>query len=362
MATLMTWLAATTVLGTGIAQEPSVTWRGEDHSIAELREEAADAAMVADRWATFVSETGYRLVLSDERRVLLVLSPTYAPKPKKEHREVGVMLDLVHRTREAFDRFSGPVEKKGPPAVILCVKTDDFPVLLEHLGQMDSRASDWVRAMGDRVAGFVMSQPLVGAWIQDPAGVDEWNPHNELVHRVAQVLTRKEAPNLPEWLQVGLAWHVEDAVQRSIYCFPHRAGFVTSGSHTDWGLWLANHFKPSRRKSQKMPPALQIEEFAHWAPRREAEFDCDKAYLAFGVARYLATQHPTKMPDLWWRMTSAIEKNSKIWITDHEWRTDPEYQLPLEEQLQMLEAVEPGLLEKATKYFRKRRANRVSMK
>jgi len=38
---------------------------------------------------------------------------------------------------------------------------------------------------------------------EDPAGVDEWQPYNELVHRTAELLIRARAPQLPAWLMRG---------------------------------------------------------------------------------------------------------------------------------------------------------------
>jgi hypothetical protein len=84
------------LFGCGIAlhaQEPGVTFRGEERPLDAVAAEAPDAAAAARKWLPLVRDAGYRPVLSDDRAVLLVLSPTFVRRvPKKEHHEVEVML------------------------------------------------------------------------------------------------------------------------------------------------------------------------------------------------------------------------------------------------------------------------------
>ena len=381
------------------AQEDSkadtVAWRGELCSLARLREEraATAAADLAARWIPFARALGYRLVLSEDTHVLLCLSDTYArTRQDREHREVGVMLGLVRDTAAVVGPFtsaaamqrsvvtigaheqpSGATPSSGaappsngapprsaatpPPVAIVCCRHRDYPRLLAHVATLDERLRPWAASAARSVCGFILSDPLIAAWIEDAPGVDEWHPHNELVHRTAQLLVRGRAPALPSWLLLGLAWHVEDTVRECIYCFPHRAGFVSAAAHTDWGLWLANHFKKERRRKAKLPTVLTAEEFVGWRPESDEEFESGKAYLAFGVARWLMCEHPDAVLPFAVELSAAAERGRRTWISATEWRTDPDYQVPVAAQLAALHRLDGQALGRITEWFRKKKAN-----
>ena len=340
-----------------VGQEPIVTWRGEDRALAAVSDSIAAALPAVRAWSTFASENGCRLVLSDDARVLLVLCDSYARRGgKKENNDVEVMRALMRNTCAVTDKFLAPA-LGAEPIVVLGVRAATYPKLLAHLTKVDPRLESWASSAGASVNGFVLSEPLVAAWIEDPPGVDEWHAHNELVHRTAQLLIRRQSPQLPSWFLLGLAWHVEDTVQDSIYCFPYRSGFVSAGEHSDWGLTLANSFKPARRKKDGKDAVLSVQEFADWSPGGGDDFTAGRAYVAFGVARYLAHEKPTAVQDLAAKFSAAIAKGSKVWTSATEWKVVPNYQVPAAEQLKMLNAVESDLLAKVTEYFQKKKAN-----
>jgi hypothetical protein len=295
-------------------------------------------------------------VLSDDQRVLLVLNPTYGRKqPKKEHHEVEVMLGLARDTCSCTDRFL--TASGGSTMVIVGVRTADYGKLVDYAAKLDPRLQPWAEGAGKAPTGFILSAPLAAAWIDDPVGVDEWHRYNELVHRTAELAVRGVAPKLSDWLMVGLGWHVEDTVLGNVYCFPYRSGFVTDAEHTDWGTWLANNFKAAKRKKDDKPPSLSMAEFADW--RQDAskdEFATGKAYVAFGVARFLAQEHAGKVKPLLDQCRAAIEKGSKVMISETEWQTNSDYRIPAAEQLAMLEGVQAGFLAKVTEYFQKKKA------
>jgi len=339
-------------------QEATVTWRGEVRALDALGADAVTALPTVKAWLPFASDTKCRLVLSDDARVLLVLCVAYERRlPKKEHHDVEMLLDLVRNTCVVTDRVLAPLPGSAP-LVVVGIRTADYPKLLAQLVKVDPRLQAWAGGAGQTVNGFILSDPLVAAWIDDPAGVDEWYPYNECIHRTAELLIRRRAPQLPGWFLLGLGWHVEDTVLSCIYCFPHRAGFVSQAEHTDWGLCLANNFKPSRRKKDNKPPHLGMEEFAGWSPGSGGdEFSTGQAYTAFGVARYLAHEHTSKLLPLAEKFNAAIEKGSKVWTSATDWTTVPDYKIPIAEQLAMLNAVEGDLLVKVTDYFQKKKAN-----
>jgi hypothetical protein len=341
------------------AQEVLVTWRGEVVTADAVRKENAAAADAAEAWAPFAKEAHYRLVLSDDARVLLVLSQTYDRKgPKKEHHDVEVMRGLMRDTSATVDRFLGPPIKNQPPVAIVCSRSVDYASVAKFVAKQDERLRDWADKSAKAVTGFILSSPLVGSWIEDPSGVEEWHSENELVHRTAQLLIRIKAPQLPPWLLLGLGWHVEDTVQRSVYCFPFRSSFVSEGEHTDWGMWLANNFRKAIREKAKKPLVLDIEEFATWKPSGgKDDFDSGKAYVAFGVSRYLAQECPAKLLPLAERLGALMEKGSKVMLNDRDWTTNPDYLVPAGEQLAALREVDADLLPKMTDWFVKKKAN-----
>src|SRR5262245_9609165 len=345
-------------LGAGAArgQEPTVTLRGEERPLDSLTGDAEPAACAVRRWLPFARDLGYRFVLSDDQKVLFVLSPTYARRlPKKEHHEVEVMLGLARDTVAAAATIAPPPERD--PLVIIGVRTADYPKLLTQLVAVEPSVKDWADGAAKVATGFILSEPLVGAWIEDPAGVDEWQAANEVVHRTAQLLVRNRAPRLPDWLMLGLGWHIEDTVCSSVYCFPYRKGFVADADHTDWGLWLANNFKVSRRKKDGKPTPLGLGEFADWRPEAGSdEFSTGRAYIAFGVARFLAHQHPAQLMELVKTLAARIEEGRKVWTSKTEWRTNPDFQISVEEQLKLLDGIESGFLAKVTDYFQKKKA------
>jgi hypothetical protein len=309
------------------------------------------------KWLPFARDIGYRLVLADDRRVLLVLSPTYTRRqPKKEHHDVEVMLGQVRDTIAAASAFARPPE--GDPLIVIGVRRADYAKVLAKVVAVEPRVKSWADGAARSVTGFILSEPLLAAFLEDPEGVEEWQVGNELVHRVAQLLVRSSAPQLPPWLMIGLGWHIEDTVCSSVYCFPHRTGFVADAEHTDWGLCLANNFKVARRKKDGRPPILTAEEFADWRPEAgKDEFTTGRAYVAFGVARFLAHEHPSELAALMKQLHAAIEKGSKTWTSDTEWQTNPDFRVPVADQLALLNRVADAFLARVTDYFVKKKAN-----
>ncbi|MEZ5990240.1 MAG: hypothetical protein R3F30_14195 [Planctomycetota bacterium] len=340
------------------AAPAELTWKGKDLPRAEVAADDAGLAGVLEAWAPFADANGYRLVLDDDRRVLLVLSGSHERlKSGKENNAVKNYVELAGKTDAVCDGYLGAAEAGQAPLVLVCTRTVDYGKLLAHLRKLHPDLAGWLDGAGRSVAGFVLSEPLVAAWIEDPEGVTEWHPYNELVHRLAQLRVRRQATFLPDWLLLGLAWHTEEAVRRSVYCFPHRRGFVSAASHTDWGLWLANSFKARSRKKAGKPADLELSEFAGWRPGGDDGFDSGKAYLSFGVARYLASKHAEALRSLMHELCAATEKGRKVWLSDTEWKTDPEYAVPVEDQAKLLAAVDGDLMAEVSDWFRKKKAN-----
>ncbi len=337
------------------AQTPAdavVTWRGKPRSIAAMAAAAdlgPDAVRAVEAWGPWAAARGYRLVLDEAARVVLVLSPTYARRAqgRKEDNTVERFVASVARTLAEFDRLVPPARLAADPpqaVVVIGVQQEHYRAVVDAIAARDERLREWAAGAGPTLVGFTLSEPLVGVWIEDPTSTEEWNPENELVHRVAAELIAQHAANLPRWLQVGLAWHIEERVMRSVYCFPYRAGFVSIYDHTDWDRPLMQKFKTRAEQP------LELDEVASWDPR--GGFDEQRAYLAFGIARFLADHETGGVPALLVDLHPQISEKSKVATGEFTWTTDPDYRLPLSDQLAALEKHGgAGFLTRVTDFF-----------
>lgn len=334
--------------------DPTVaTWRGEVRTMDMLVQEqnlGPEPIRAVQAWAPWALPREYRIVLSDTGRVALVLSPTYQRRAggRKEDNTVQRFLASVERTIAEVDRLIPPGAAAGErpkSVVVIGARLADYGDVLGAITAQNEALRGWMREALLARSGCLLSDPLVGVWIEDPADTEEWNPESELIHRVACELVLRHAPNLPAWLQQGLAWHVEERVMRSIYCFPYRTGFVSVFDHTDWDKALVQMFK----KRKKSP--LRLEEVAGWNPR-EGKFEKAGGYLSFGVARYLADCVPDCVSQLLREFDEQITEKRKVSTGEFTWDIDPRYRLPIPDQLAIFEKhAGEDFLERATDFF-----------
>ncbi len=352
------WAAALLVGAASVAaQAPDVTvatWRGEPRTMESLAQQqclGAEPIRAVQTWTSWATERDYRLVLSETGRVMLVLSPTYKRRAqgKKEDNTVERFLESVEKTIAEVDRLIPPhlaAKERSRTVVVIGARQKNFADVVVAIVTQNEALREWAQEAALARAGCILSDPLVGVWIEDPPNTEEWNPESELIHRVACELILRHSPNLPAWLQLGLTWHVEERVMRSIYCFPYRTGFVSIYDHSDWHTALRQMFK----KRDESP--LRLEEVARWNPR--AGFDMDDAYRVFGVARYLADYAPECLGPLLRELDEQITKKRKVQTGEFTWEIDTNYRLPIPEQLAVIEKhVGEDFLEQATIFFMK---------
>ena len=331
------------------------TWRGKPQSIDELATATEDlspaAIALARSWSTWAAPRGYRVILSDSGRVVLVFSRTYRRRAggKKEDNTVERFLRSVERTIAEVDQLipREAVAGRDQPVVVVGARCEDYAD-----GDRGSGGAARVAArMGqDRRAGserFHSGEPAGGRLGRGPSPtLRSGTPRTSWVHRVATELILRHADLLPTWLQIGLVWHVEDRVMRSIYCFPYRTEFVSIYDHTDWHTALMQMFK--RRAKQPM----ELTEVAEWNLREG--YQKERGYLAFGVGRYLAEFAPDSIAPALAELSALIGEKRKIKTGEYSWRTDPDYRLPIDEQLAVLRKhAGDGLLTSVTTFFRK---------
>jgi hypothetical protein len=334
LAALVAWLPSAAIAG-----KPSIKWKGKSYELTELPpelpKEVAEAAQPLAEWA---ARKGYRMELTPEADCVLVT-----------RRSSGVEQNFA-RIRETFAAFQGLLEPRvDAPATTGGTerpargKLEDFdlppvgqqeaemprlphqiPVLLEARNAGDYKSalealietcpwlSDWAGATGENANGLVLPRPLMGAWLVDAPGNEEWDPQNELVNRLAQLILIDRAGVQPYWLLSGVAWEIELTVRKGIYCFPYRDGFVGIEEHGGWSPQLKAAFEA---RAQKPPTASEV------ASLKRGVYVDAKAALAWGSARWLLRQKTSSLPAILADLDLARRKQGIAVEADGTWKT-----------------------------------------
>jgi hypothetical protein len=187
--------------------------------------------------------------------------------------------------------------------------------------------SAWADEIGKHAYGLTLPQPLVGAWLIEAPENEEWDPRNELVHRLAQLLLMDRAGNLPYWMTVGTAWNAELAVRGGIYCFPYRTGFVGIGEHGGWAAALRARFGER--------DAGEVDAASLCALQRGLYVD-KYAATAWGGMRYLLAEHRAALPALFADLDLAWRQGALEVAADGSWRSLPQWEWPLATQADLL--------------------------
>jgi hypothetical protein len=182
--------------------------------------------------------------------------------------------------------------------LIVAHDEEDFGKLLDHLDASVPYLKDWVEE-ARKQTGLTLEDPLVGAYVENASGQEEWNGDHEVLNRVVQLLTLRRFGQQPNWLVQGLAWEAEMAHDGSVYCFPYRDGFVFATEHTSWPSDLRIAFKDRAAKP------LAIEELAGW---KRGVWDPEAAPLSWGFVHYLVEAQKAKPGAL----SSLLEDLRKI--------------------------------------------------
>lgn len=123
-------------------------------------------------------------------------------------------------------------------------------------------------------------KPLLSAWALKAAERVEWDPENEVVHRLTTLLTLRRFGEVPYWLLTGLAWYVEIERCKDVYCFPYRVEFVWATEHTAWPKELEKLFPKDRDE--------YLPRLVGW---KRGTFEVDRGREAWGFARFVS-EHP----------------------------------------------------------------------
>lgn len=373
-----TWFLAALALAIP-GEKTLLGWRGRDHATTDLPAELPESARAAILgWSDWCAARDYRMDLDDDARVLFISresnerltgqlayikgcvarfeaelpAPARRPdpvfEPEEEPAEPKAPREKLPEDPE--DPESGPhpwklqpptPERKtvaptvttwgkvgAPPdsetvVLVLARSEKDFERVLAHLAELAPYLAEW--SFGARaLQGFVIGEPLAGAYLESPQGVEEWNPDNELVNRVTRLLLLRRFGELPNWFIQAYAWHMEFAVKGGVYCFPWRDEFVWATEHFGWEKVLADWFERED---------VHGSDFLGW-PR--GRYDDRSAKVAWGVVEYLLAHERARTPGALEDLRAHRELHSRIREGPTGWRRDPEYTIPTSQQEEML--------------------------
>ncbi len=226
--------------------------------------------------------------------------------------------------------------------VMFAVRTEtDFVALLDKLVELAPELAAW-RAKAEQFPGFALEAPLAGAVVLEAGGQEEFNAENELAHRVAELSVLRRFGRQPYWVLQGWAWHVEQSVCRSFYCFPYRNGFVGVGEHSGWDRSLRSHWSKSK-------DALTM---ADVAGLQRGAWDDAAARHAWGAVAYLSRSHAKELPAVLKAFYEAWDRGSRRDLGAGRWERDPNFELSPAEQQRILEThASPKFLEDLRRFF-----------
>jgi len=370
-------------------------FQGRTRPFDDLPAELTPAARSAvETWIPWAERAGYRMTLGDDQRVLVL---TYGARSGLER--TSQLVDRVSAVFEASlprtelppeapppdvatpappadgplpeDPEGGPApwEEIGlgryespevptwsftwgaadmPPdastAVFLVVEDDgDFLAVLDFLKEGFPYLEAWAEDAG-RFSGFTLQQPLAGAFVEGASGQEEWNPDNEVVNRIAQLLLLRRFGQQPNWLVQAWAWHCEFAVLGAVYCFPYRDEFVGVGEHGGWERDVRNLFKVREKKP------LRPSEFADW---ERGTYEHSTARISWGLLEFVLHEHPGKLPLVAEEFRVHVDRENRVDHGDGTWSRNVDFVIPPERQVELLEKhLGKGFLKDATRFFR----------
>lgn len=312
---------------------------------------------ITEQWTRWASTREYRVALEAEGRVLLVHPEVCSEDDlgrrrastsrggRIRERAGSVQDEFAHIARvfEHADRLfpsspdvawsaenvSGEAQPGELPALLMIGSAQAYAELLQFLASEHEYLRAWASTDSAKT-GFVLGQPLAGAWLLAGDGLEEYSPRHELVNRLTRLLVMQRYGRLPRWLMEGLAWQAEQELLDSIYCFPSRDGFVFCTEHEDWGRSVRSAFKRSEG------PVL-IEELARIPA--SGGFDLDDCHRAWAFAEYMVQDHPGELAAFLVALAADRDANQRRDLGGGRWEIVPNYEPPVEKQAELLQEI-----------------------
>lgn len=350
------------------AADPTIAWDGRRLTLTDA-ELPAEVTLAAQAWATFVEEYDYAMTLVDDGRLLLISEGGRSTTERQ--------VELIERTMALFERdlptpppssarSDGkegkggrpaddeiPEDPEGPPPgweppsqdapietyawgagttvpdtqtiVFLILKDEDhYRATLDVLAGVAEYLAEWSQAARSDL-GYVLEEPLAGAYVLNASGQEEWNPDNELVNRIARLCLLRRFGQQPNWLVQGYAWHAEFEIQGAVYVFPHRNEFVSVGEHTDWDKEI------ERRFAEDTP---DLRDLTGWS---RGTYDAEASRFAWGLVDWALRAHPRKLSLVLDDLRRFRDEDNRIETSDSTWTRDRDYKMSGSKQRSMLQ-------------------------
>jgi len=382
------------------AGDPPVRWGARTLKLAELPADLPEAGRHAlETWDEWCVASGYRMELDAAARVLLITHPQNgrnerqmelahqvierfdrelpapaerrvvpppgaAPSVAQETPEPAAGRPPIPEDPEGEGEDDHPWKLRSTPApqpetravtvtrwglepapldaqtiTLLVVRNErDFRSLLAFLRKQYPDLETWSRS-AKSLQGFVLPQPLAGCYVELAEGQEEWDPEHELVSRAARACLLRRFRELPNWITLGYAWHMEMALFDSVYCFPWRSEFVWATEHGAW-----RHEVGRRFESGELEP-----DFLGW---RRGTYLNELAQNSWGMTEYLLAKQPEALPELLEELRAFIEEHALLSDGPGSWRRDTDYQMPAADQQRILEQrLGPGWTTRAARWL-----------
>jgi hypothetical protein len=360
--TLLLAVSSLSPVPTGVppaSGEEFLTWRGRAQSLAAAAGELGAAAVEELRnWSEWCAAQGYQAVLDDDGRALIVASSDRRDFEKLAARalEAAALVEALTPApeRDPEETFLVPewglgqhVPERDTATVVLVEEEDDFTSLLELLESMKPFLAGHLPGRAT-VPAFHSGAASTGALLSTPRDIEigtVWRTHNEVVNRLARLLLHRRFGELPHWLEMGLAWHVEQTVMGDLYSFPGRDEFVSVHDHDGW----KNDLKREFRKRRKEP--LRLDEVAGWSAQR---WNPHCAAIAWGFGKFLAGQSPETVSAILEDLRLDMKEHGVEVHPDGSWQMVPAYTTPVERQHEILTRhLGDDYLGRVSEFFRK---------
>lgn len=351
-------IAALSALPVGDRHAGKLTWNKGVHKLNELPTGLAPGTVDAlALWSEWAAERDYRIVLSDDQVVLLLIHGEHDRAMEKVTKARLVMNDLAPPPQgpdvvQAAGSTVTPLRRAmngsfldSETIVLVQAKTQvDFESLLDQLAENHTYLAGWVQS-AKRMSGVTLQRPLFGAWLAGGAG-KQYSSANELVHRVAQLHLARGYEEQPYWVKVGFGWYTELEVQDCVRCFPYRSGFVFD---TETAGYEARLKQLSRDVNLKWPPDM-----------KRNSFDAEDAAVAWGTIAFLARYTPTAIPSILEAL--RVERHEGKQVEGSRWSMAPDYEVPWEDQVRIVREHIGPCYEEIKKFFAKGRRYRLPKK
>jgi hypothetical protein len=305
--------------------------------------------MAIGSWSQWAEEHSYPMELDDSARAVFVYRANRGSVAAQRKRIDGA-LEFADEKLYPLERDGEPARRALHSATVVLVQTkgdDEYASVFDKIIQDDPRLGGFISPDTNPI-GVVVPSPLCAIVREDPLKKAEWegDPDNELINRLAQLVLLHEDEQPTYWWRMGWSWNVELAACGTIFCFPHRNGFVGVGEHLGWDKILRAEFRSRSTKKE----LLTMAELSDWKP---GTFRDLTAGIAWGTVRFIIEKHPDKLTEIAGALSALRVEKGVVWLTPSTWESIPGFQLSAEDQLAVLtKHLGPDVLEDLAAYFR----------